>query len=136
MGKLVPNTFNLLVVIYAAFGSTACSYGLAVIGSTIGQPTFYTGLNMAPPGTPGYAESANLISAYNGVNSAGAIVGAAFVAWYANWAGRKRSIQLGALVQIIGAALSAGSISPAMFIVARLITGWFDFILEESNISC
>ena len=123
MGKRVPNAFNLLIVIYAALGSTACSYGLAVIGSTIGQPTFYTALNMAPPGTPGYSDSANLISAYNGVNSAGAIMGATFVAWYANYAGRKRSIQLGALIQIIGGALSAGSISPGMFIVARLITG-------------
>ena len=123
MGRLVPNAFNLLVVIYAAFGSTACSYGLAVIGSTIGQPTFYTSLDMSPPGTPGYPESANLISAYNGINSVGAIIGAAFVSWYANYAGRKRTIQLGALVQIVGGALSAGSISPAMFIVARLVTG-------------
>lgn len=30
MGKLIPNTFNLLVVIAVALGSTACSYGMAV----------------------------------------------------------------------------------------------------------
>ena len=30
--KHIPNTFNLAVVIYVALGSTACSYGLAVIG--------------------------------------------------------------------------------------------------------
>ena len=40
-----------------------------------------------------------------------------------NWAGKKGRIQLGAIVQIIGGALSAGSISPAMFTVARLVTG-------------
>ena len=123
MGKLIPNFFNLVVVIYVAIGSTACSYGLSVIGGTIGQPTFYTGLKMAPPGSPGYSKTAGLISAYNGVNSAGAIFGAAFTAWYANYAGRKRAIQLGALILAIGGALSAGSIDPAMFIVARFIAG-------------
>ena len=82
MGKRVPNFFNLLVVIYVALGSTACSYGMAIIGSTVGQPTFYTSLKMAPPGTPGYGHTADLLSAYNGVNAAGSIFGAAFTSWY------------------------------------------------------
>lgn len=123
MGKLIPNTFNLLVVIYVALGSTSCSYALSAIGSTIGQPTFYTGLHMAPPGSPGYAHTASLISLYNGINSVGAILGAIFVSWFANYAGRKRTIQLGALVQIVGGALSAGSVSSGMFVVARFVTG-------------
>ena len=83
MGKRIPNLFNLLVVIYVALGSTACSYGMAIIGSTVGQPTFYTSLKMAPPGTPGYSRTANLLSAYNGVNAAGSIFGAGFTSWYA-----------------------------------------------------
>lgn len=123
MGKRIPNAFNFIVVLYVALGSTACSYGLAVIGSTIGQPTFHTGLRMAPPGQPGYSHTADLISAYNGVNSGGAIVGAGLTAWFANWAGRKRSIQLGALILAIGGALSAGSVNPAMFIVGRTVAG-------------
>lgn len=123
MGRLIPNAFNLIVVLFVAVGSTACSYGLSVIGSTIGQPTFYTGLHMAPPGTPGYSKTANLISAYNGVNSAGAIIGAGFTSWFADYAGRKRSIQVGAVILVIGGALSAGSVNPAMFIVARTIAG-------------
>jgi sugar porter (SP) family MFS transporter len=123
MGRLIPNSFNLFVVLFVALGSTACSYGLSVIGGTIGQPTFYTGLKMAPPNSPGYSHTANLISAYNGVNSAGAIIGAGLTAWFANWAGRKRSIQVGALILIVGGALSAGSVNPAMFIVARTIAG-------------
>lgn len=32
MGKLIPNAFNLAVVIFVALGSTACSYGMAAIG--------------------------------------------------------------------------------------------------------
>lgn len=78
---------------------------------------------MAPPDSPGYPKTANLISAYNGVNSAGAIFGAILTAWYANYGGRKRAIQLGAIVLIVGGALSAASVNPAMFIVARLIAG-------------
>ena len=35
MGKLIPNAFNLAVVIYVALGSTACSYGMAIIGYAI-----------------------------------------------------------------------------------------------------
>lgn len=81
MGKLIPNFFNLVVVIYVALGSTACSYGMAIIGSTVGQPTFYTTFNMAPPNTPGYSKTASLISAFNGVNSAGSIFGAVLTAW-------------------------------------------------------
>ncbi|KAI9710317.1 MAG: hypothetical protein M1820_002812 [Bogoriella megaspora] len=124
MGKRIPNYFNLLVVIYVALGSTACSYGMAIIGSTVGQPTFYTSLNMAPPGTPGYDKTANLLSAYNGVNAAGSIFGAAFTAWFAQWAGRKRNIQLGAVIVTIGGALCAGSVDVAMFIVSRFIAGF------------
>lgn len=92
MGKLIPNAFNLLVVIYVALGSTACSYGMAIvsarsllallpttparrgpfltvsqIGSTIGQPSFYTTLHLAPQGEPGYARTAQWIGAFNGM---------------------------------------------------------------------
>ena len=35
MGRKLPNAFNLIVVIYVALGSTACSYGLAIIGMYI-----------------------------------------------------------------------------------------------------
>lgn len=31
--KYIPNGFNLLVVLFVALGSTACSYGMAIIGS-------------------------------------------------------------------------------------------------------
>lgn len=66
MGKLVPNVFNLLVVIFVALGSTSCSYGMAVIGTTIGQPSFYTTLKLAPQGEAGYSKTAQWIGAFNG----------------------------------------------------------------------
>lgn len=42
---------------------------------------------------------------------------------FAQYAGRKRSIQLGATIVIIGGALCAGSVNVAMFIVSRFIAG-------------
>lgn len=124
MGRLIPNTFNLLVVIAVALGSTACSYGLSVISSTIGQPSFYADMKLAPQGQPGYGHTSQLIGAMNGLNSAGSVFAAVFTAWSADRYGRLRSIQAGALVMVLGAALCAGSVNVAMFLVARFVAGW------------
>ncbi|PGH03418.1 hypothetical protein AJ79_07384 [Helicocarpus griseus UAMH5409] len=123
MGRLVPNVFNLAVVVFVALGSTACSYGMAVISSTIGQPSFYLDFNLAPQGEPGYEHTSNLIGAMNGLNSAGSALGCAIISWSADAIGRKRSLQWGTFVMIIGAALCAGSVSMAMFLVSRFIAG-------------
>lgn len=45
MGKLIPNAFNLLVVIYVALGSTACSYGMAIIGLVRKYPSARANVN-------------------------------------------------------------------------------------------
>ncbi|KAK5276623.1 hypothetical protein LTR16_010917, partial [Cryomyces antarcticus] len=97
---------------------------MSVISSTIGQPSFYADLGLATIGTEGYARTSNLIGAFNGINSAGSAVAAVFCAWSANAYGRLRTIQLGAVVLIIGAALCAGSVNVAMFLVARFIAGF------------
>lgn len=121
--KYIPNGFNFLVVLFVALGSTACSYGMAIIGSTIGQPSFYTSLNLAPQGEAGYGRTAEYIGAFNGVNSAGSAIGAAICSWSADKFGRKRTIQLAAGVLVIGAAICAGSINNGMFLAGRLING-------------
>lgn len=118
MGRYVPNAFNLLCVIYVALGSTACSYGLAILGSTIGQPSFYKSLGLAAPGEPGYERTANLIGAFNGISSAGACMGAIYNSWSADALSRKHTIQIGAIILSIGAALCAGSVNVGMFLVS------------------
>ncbi|KAK5189082.1 hypothetical protein LTR96_011242 [Exophiala xenobiotica] len=123
MGKLIPNAFNLAVVIFVALGSTACSYGMAIIGSTIGQPSFYRSLHLAPQGEPGYGRTAQYIGAYNGVNSAGSAIGAAACAYCADKFSRKHTIQVAAMILVLGAALCAGSVDNAMFLVGRVING-------------
>ncbi len=123
MGRYIPNAFNLLVVIYVALGSTACSYGLAILGSTIGQPSFYTSLGLAPQGEPGYSRTANYIAAFNGVSAAGSCLGAIYNSWSADALSRKHTIQIGAIILSIGAALCGGSVNAGMLVFARLVAG-------------
>ncbi|KAK5114098.1 hypothetical protein LTR62_002667 [Meristemomyces frigidus] len=121
--KLIVNTYNLLVVVFVALGTLATAYGLAVIGSTVGQPSFYTYFKLATQGEPGYAHTSNLIGALNGVNSAGAIIGCLTSAWTADAYGRRRTIQLGCAILIVGGALCSGSANIGMFLAGRVIAG-------------
>lgn len=72
MPNLIPNAFNLAVIAYVALGSMACSYGMAVVSSIIGQPSFYTSFHLITAGLPGYSRTSNLIGALNGLSCAGA----------------------------------------------------------------
>jgi hypothetical protein len=53
LNHLVVNSYNLWVVIFVALGTISTAYGLAIIGSTVGQPNFYTYFNLASAGEPG-----------------------------------------------------------------------------------
>ncbi|RMY22103.1 hypothetical protein D0867_02933 [Hortaea werneckii] len=121
--RQIVNTYNLLVVVFVALGTLSTAYGLAIIGSTVGQPSFYTYFNLAPQGQPGYDHTTNIIGALNGVNSAGAIVGCLTSAWSADAFGRKRTLLLGCLILIVGGAICSGSISIGMFIAGRVVAG-------------
>ncbi|KAL6244755.1 hypothetical protein RBB50_008283 [Rhinocladiella similis] len=123
LNKIIVNQYNLWLVIFVALGTISTAYGLAVIGSTVGQPNFYTYFNLATAGEPGYDHTTNMIGALNGVNSAGAIAGCLFQAWSADYYGRKRTLQIGCVILIIGGALCAGAYDMAMFLVGRFVAG-------------
>ena len=65
-----------------------------------------------------------MLGAINGLYAAGGAVGCVFNMWSSEKFGRKRSIQLGCVVSIIGAAIMTGSVDIAMFIVSRFIMGF------------
>ena len=67
---------------------------------------------------PGHRYTSNLISTFNGVNSAGGVLGAVFTAWFANFAGRKKTIQLACIVQIGGGAICAGAVNPGILVAS------------------
>lgn len=123
LNKVVVNAYNFWVVVFVAIGTIASAYGLAIIGSTVGQPNFYTYFNLPVQGEPGYAHTTNMIGALNGINSAGAVVGCLAQAWTADYYGRKRTMQGGCVVLIIGGALCSGAVNMAMFLVGRFVAG-------------
>ena len=123
LNQLIVNSYNLWVVVFVALGTLTTAYGLAVIGSTVGQPSFYTYFGLAPQGSPGYAHTTNIIGALNGVNSAGAIIGCILSAWTADKWGRKRTMQMGSIILAVGGALCSGSVDIAMFLVGRVLAG-------------
>lgn len=123
MPTLIPNAFNLAVIAYVALGSMSCSYGMAVLSSIIGQPSFYTFFHLANRGHHHYSHTSNLLGALNGISCAGSAIGAAMCAWTADKFGRKWTIQVGAAILVVGGALCAGSVDMGMLLVARFIAG-------------
>ena len=65
-----------------------------------------------------------LTTLLTGVNSAGAALGALFNAWSADRFSRKYTIQIGAVILVIGAGIGAGSVDVEMLMVSRFISGW------------
>ena len=51
--ELKVNPYNLSVVVFVALGTISTAYGLAIIGSTVGQPNFYEYFGLATAGEPG-----------------------------------------------------------------------------------
>lgn len=123
LSGIIVNSYNLLAVVFSAIGTISTAYGLAIIGSTVGQPSFYTSLNLAPQGAPGYSHTTRIIAALNGLNSAGAIIGCLYHVWSSEFLGRKKTMIVGCLVLTIGGAICAGAVDIAMFLVGRGVAG-------------
>ena len=107
------------IVLFVCLGSITYGYGSSIIATTLGQPSFlsYMGLD-TNPNTP------NLFGAMNGLFSVGGLFGCISCFWIPDKWGRKKAILLAAFISIVGNGLAAGSVAVAMFIVARLITGF------------
>jgi MFS family permease len=85
-------------------------YCASVIGSTIGQPGCYSYFSLPLQGTPGYAgKTTHVIATANGLFSAGGAIGSLFMMWSAEKFGRKRNIQLGCFLSVLGGVLQGGA---------------------------
>lgn len=62
-----------------------------------------------------------ILGAINGVYAAGGAFGCVFNMWSSEEFGRKRSIQIGCVISIVGAAIMTGSVDIPMFIVCPLL---------------
>jgi MFS family permease len=112
--------YNLRIILVLTFGSLTFGYGFSVISNTLGQPGFLSYFNLN-----GNESQTNAITgAINGLYCAGAMFGAITVGWMCEARGRKETLYVGSVVNIVGGALEAGSVNMAMFLVSRFIAGW------------
>ena len=93
--------------ITVALGSFNYGFGFATFATSIGQPGFYTYFKLDP--TTPYANS--ILGAINALFFFGACVGALCSGPLSDHIGRKYTIQIAAVVAMIGGALAAGSVA-------------------------
>ncbi|CAK9784796.1 general substrate transporter [Cutaneotrichosporon oleaginosum] len=110
-----PALINYVAAIFAAIGSFLFGYDSGIIGSVIseGYTHFWDYFN------PSDSVKGAIVSVFAG----GAFFGALVAGQTADRIGRKRTIQLGSLIAIIGCTLQTAAINNAMLIVGRLIAG-------------
>jgi MFS family permease len=90
-------------------------YGLAVIGNTLGQPTFYSTMKLvAVPTAPGYDYTGTIIGAANGTFFGAAFIGCLIAAWMVDFWGRVSTLLIAAILGIIGGAVQGGAANPGM----------------------
>ncbi|KAF2466989.1 general substrate transporter [Lindgomyces ingoldianus] len=116
--------YNRIVTVFVALGSFTYGYCASIIGSTIGQPGWYSYFGLPVDGEPGYSgKTTHTIATANGLFSAGGAVGSLFIMWSAGKCGRKANIQIGAALSVLGGALQGGAATLAMFQAGRFISG-------------
>lgn len=112
--------YNLRIVLLLTLGSLTFGYSYSVISGTLGQPGFLQYFNLESHA----AHVEALTGTINGLLCAGALFGSLNVGWMCEARGRKETLWLTCIVNIVGGALQAGSINLSMFSAARFIGGW------------
>lgn len=110
--------YTVFICFFASLAGCAYSSTAAVIGTTLGQPSFFIAMGLNE------SNSASLIGAINSLYYTGGIFGAICHGWVADKFGRKIDLFIGVAIITISQALLVGSVNPAMFIVFRFFCGW------------
>jgi MFS family permease len=113
------NGYNFIIAFFVGLGSFTYGFDSAIVGSVIGLPSFYSYFNFEY--TSSYGSS--IIGANNGVYAGGGAIGCWIVNWLSDKLGRRLAIQIIAAICIVSAALQAGSVHIAMFLVGRFLNG-------------
>ena len=92
----------------------------SISAALIGQQSWYDYMGLIA-GTP---HTDAILGAINGVYAAGGAFGCVFNMWSSEYFGRKRSIQIGCCVSIVGATIMTASVAVSMFVVSRFIMGF------------
>ncbi|KAL2355263.1 general substrate transporter [Cryomyces antarcticus] len=109
-------SFNILLATFAATGSFLFGYDAGVMTDVIASPNFldyFQTTNTSP-----------IIGAINSTFSGGAVFGSLMGGFTLDRYGRKRTIQIGALIATVGAILQSAAVNMAMILIGRIVSGW------------
>ncbi|KAL5361659.1 general substrate transporter [Aspergillus floccosus] len=112
MGKL----YTISLATFAATGSFLFGYDSGVMTDVIASPNFLNYFDTT--------KTSSIIGAINSTFSGGAAVGALTAGLTIDRFGRRRTIQMGALLATIGAILQCAAQNLAMILVGRIVAGW------------
>ncbi|KIX98596.1 uncharacterized protein Z520_05897 [Fonsecaea multimorphosa CBS 102226] len=115
---------TIFSVVVMCLGSISYAYSAGIIGNTIAQPSFYQYMKLND------TNSAALLGAATSLYYTGGVFGALSSHWIGDRFGRKTSIYIGGAIIVVSAALCAGSVHIAMFIVFRFVSGFGALILS------
>ena len=90
----------------------------SISAALIGQQSWYDYMNL----TAGTPHTNAILGAINGVYAAGGAFGCVFNMWSSEFFGRKRSIQIGCCISIVGATIMTASVDVGMFIASRFVS--------------
>ena len=109
----------MFIIVFICFGSAAFGFSNAVIGSTLGQPSFISTMGLDT------ATNANaLISAVLALYYAGGFFGSFCHGVLADRYGRKASAIVSAGIMIVASAICTGSNHIGVYIAFRFFCGW------------
>lgn len=89
----------------------------SISAALIGQQSWYDYFGLVPDSS--YTNA--ILGAINGIYAAGGAFGCVFNMWSSEYFGRKRSIQIGCCISIVGATIMTASVAIPMFIVSRFV---------------
>ncbi|GJE99916.1 MFS sugar transporter [Phanerochaete sordida] len=109
--------FNIFTAVFCSIGSFLFGYDSGIIASVITFPAFKAFI-----GHPENYDSLSgaVVSTFTG----GCFFGAALAGWTNDKLGRKRSIQLGAVIALWGCAMQGGANNFACMLVGRIVAGF------------
>ncbi|KAF2684148.1 general substrate transporter [Lentithecium fluviatile CBS 122367] len=116
--------FNIVLAVFAATGSFLFGYDSGVMTIVIQSPNFLSFFNTHPE-TP-------IIGAINATFSGGAVFGSLMGGFTMDSLGRRKTVMLGAFINLIGATLQCSAQNLAMILVGRILAGWAVGILSMS----
>ncbi|TFK75143.1 general substrate transporter [Pluteus cervinus] len=105
--------FNIFIAAFSSIGAFLFGYDSGIIASVLTMDRYLAKFGDDPSITGA------VVSTFNG----GCFFGAAIAGWANDKYGRKRTIQLGALVALLGASLQAGASNVATLLAGRIVGG-------------